>query len=114
MFLFFVLALVIVSCMEIQFSEGRQLKSGKNADHKDDLFQVSTGLEKMFRRILNNNAHFFERTSPGNSPGVGHHLPGQKDDYKGRHRYVLNEGYDDSFRPTTPGNSPGIGHSKHD
>lgn len=30
------------------------------------------------------------------------------------HRYMLDEGYTDAFRPTNPGHSPGIGHSKHD
>ncbi|KAL6993718.1 hypothetical protein U1Q18_011831 [Sarracenia purpurea var. burkii] len=59
----------------------------------------------------------FRSTTPGNSPGVGHSFPGQKDhtqkNAQNKSAYFSHsvEGDINDFKPTGPGHSPGIGHS---
>ncbi|KAF8024910.1 hypothetical protein BT93_F1914 [Corymbia citriodora subsp. variegata] len=56
----------------------------------------------------------FRPTKLGNSPGVGHSIPREKDgksiEMDGGDRHVLTASRND-FRPTDPGHSPGVGHS---
>ncbi|KAF8012441.1 hypothetical protein BT93_I0564 [Corymbia citriodora subsp. variegata] len=56
----------------------------------------------------------FLPTKLGNSPGVGHSFPREKDgksiETDGGDRHVVTASRND-FRPTDPGHSPGVGHS---
>ncbi|KAK6116254.1 hypothetical protein DH2020_050050 [Rehmannia glutinosa] len=113
--LFFLLALM--ACLNIQFSEGRQLKSMHNAQvtgQKKGLPPMTPTQNHEFSSSDVSNKDAYQPTTPGNSPGIGHSFAGQKDNMQPKRVRVLDEGYTDSFRPTTPGHSPGIGHSKHD
>lgn len=60
----------------------------------------------------------FRPTTPGNSPGVGHHA--QENKYMKAKIVVhspevkvyVTEGTPNGFKPTDPGHSPGVGHSQ--
>ncbi|CAH9148786.1 unnamed protein product [Cuscuta epithymum] len=64
----------------------------------------------------------FRPTTPGNSPGVGHHrvaptLISNNDEIPPGSPYRPTSGggassHVDTFQPTTPGNSPGVGHHR--
>lgn len=55
----------------------------------------------------------FRPTTPGNSPGVGHHFVEGSGTAAGGRSVHYVKGLKDDFRPTTPGHSPGIGHALH-
>ncbi|CAK9315237.1 unnamed protein product [Citrullus colocynthis] len=54
----------------------------------------------------------FRPTTPGNSPGVGHHSV-RRSGTVAATAAASQEGLKDDFRPTAPGHSPGIGHVLH-
>ncbi|KAL5557039.1 hypothetical protein UlMin_039275 [Ulmus minor] len=80
----------------------RQVKPSKN--NQEQLNKIEAA----------KSVNAFRPTTPGSSPGVGHHsfgeqhfITGTKDDYGNSSEVVFHK---DDFRPTTPGNSPGVGH----
>ncbi|KAL5557040.1 hypothetical protein UlMin_039276 [Ulmus minor] len=101
--------LVLFAFHEILSVHGiRQLKSLQNSqEHTNKVEAAKEGSLNAFRP-----------TTPGSSPGVGHHsfgkqhfITGTKDSYGDSAEVVFHK---DAFRPTTPGSSPGVGHRSFD
>lgn len=106
----FIFLLALTACLEIQFSQARQLK--ENA-HNKNLQPIPSKELSSSDASHSREENGFQPTTPGNSPGVGHSFAGQK------RNYAQSEGQDfdsvkgktDGFQPTTPGHSPGVGHA---
>ncbi|CAI9758792.1 unnamed protein product [Fraxinus pennsylvanica] len=105
-------------CLQLSLTEARQLKS-LNKQEKHDFpatFPANSSPQIVGRKhvpwptnqkqeIVSSDArgvNDFRPTAPGNSPGIGHSFPSEKDNVHAK---------TDDFRPTGPGHSPGIGHS---
>ena len=105
--------LAVIACHETLFTEGRDLKSKKEASPPVETTQ-NLGFSSSAAVFKDD----FRPTTPGNSPGVGHSFAGHYDtDTKPKalenapgvgHSVAGNT---DDFRPTMPGHSPGVGHS---
>ncbi|KAI3452041.1 hypothetical protein Pfo_008706 [Paulownia fortunei] len=100
--------LALTACLEIQFAEGRQLKSMK--EHNLSPVKIETGPQNHAKQAVNfeqspgyhkNNLLVTgqKKVSPPVTPTQSHELSSSDESHK------------DAFQPTTPGNSPGIGHS---
>ncbi|KAL0343658.1 UNVERIFIED_CONTAM: hypothetical protein Sangu_1253200 [Sesamum angustifolium] len=105
----FLFLLALTACLEIQFSEARQIKAIK----KQELSPVKTetGLQHYSKQAIkveqgvgsqkdNLQVTGQRKFSPPMIPPPSHESISSDDVY-----------HSDSFQPTTPGNSPGIGHS---
>ncbi|KAA0045832.1 uncharacterized protein E5676_scaffold123G00110 [Cucumis melo var. makuwa] len=92
--------------------QGRPLKP-----HTSSHIPSHSSLGDGFRESNVGSKDDFRPTTPGNSPGVGHHSvqrSGTMAAIASNNQLVHNtEGLKDDFRPTAPGHSPGIGHVLH-
>ncbi|GMP31522.1 hypothetical protein CsSME_00005697 [Camellia sinensis var. sinensis] len=101
----FVILLSLISCNEILFSEGRQLKPIQDENESAAASQ-------------NNEGHrgngYYPQAPPHatHAPIIDHSITGKKytvDQSPGFDG--IDAGHEDDFRPTMPGNSPGVGHA---
>ncbi|CAI9766831.1 unnamed protein product [Fraxinus pennsylvanica] len=106
----FVLLLAAIGCLEIAFSEGRQLNTFKKQkqiflQNKGDYeFSLSSTSDEAY-----NYVNDFRPTNPGHSPGIGHRF--EAENYVAQPKTWPSGKNTDDFRPTKPGPSPGVGHS---
>ncbi|CAL5371080.1 unnamed protein product [Camellia sinensis] len=111
----FVILLSLISCNEILFSEGRQLKPMEKEVYNSISIQEEN---ESAAASQNNEGHrgngYYPQAPPHAThvPIIDHSITGKK--------YTVDQspGFDgidarheDDFRPTMPGNSPGVGHA---
>ncbi|CAI9766832.1 unnamed protein product [Fraxinus pennsylvanica] len=108
----FVLLLAAIACLEIAFSEGRQLNAFKKQKQN---FPQSKGNHEFSLSSTSDEAYNyvndFRPTNPGNSPGIGHRFEAENDVAQPKTPPFASGKNTDDFRPTKPGHSPGVGHS---
>ncbi|KAG8384399.1 hypothetical protein BUALT_Bualt04G0114000 [Buddleja alternifolia] len=122
----FLILLSLTACLELQFTEGRQLKVEKENELSSvniDTAVVNQAKKKISPPITPTQSHEFSTsdvsrtdaftpTTPGNSPGIGHSFAVQKHNMQTNVQdFSTVAGETDGTQHTTPGHSPGIGHS---
>ncbi|CAA3030278.1 Hypothetical predicted protein [Olea europaea subsp. europaea] len=108
----FALLLAAIACLEISFSEGRQLNAFKK---QEQIFPQNKGNNEFGLSStsdeVDNYVNDFRPTNPGNSPGIGHRFEAENDVAQPKTLSFASGKNTDDFRPTKPGHSPGVGHS---
>lgn len=109
---YFVIFLALVACNNSLLTHARPIKpmnqhSSQNTGNVVADFEVSGATD----------ANAFRPTTPGNSPGVGHHFAVEDNNMKAmgvvQNQVVevsATERSESGFKPTNPGHSPGVGH----
>ncbi|KAG8384401.1 hypothetical protein BUALT_Bualt04G0114200 [Buddleja alternifolia] len=122
----FLILLSLTACLELQFTEGRQLKVEKENELSSVNIDTgnSPGIGHSFavqKHDMQTNVQDFstvagetdgtQHTTPGHSPGIGHSFAVQKHMQTNVQDFSTVAGKTDGTQHTTPGHSPGIGHS---
>ncbi|XP_020551996.1 uncharacterized protein LOC110012473 [Sesamum indicum] len=133
-FHFLILAVLLINvCLEIQFTQGRQLKQHHDFGsvqilqstephqvHARNLEQQSAGSQKHEKMIFPSESREFSRGSKefepeatGNSPGIGHSHVGEKDNTGTikMQEFSTTSVAADGHVKEPAGHSPGVGHS---
>ncbi|KAL0377731.1 UNVERIFIED_CONTAM: hypothetical protein Sradi_3078600 [Sesamum radiatum] len=111
----FLFLLALTACLEIQFSEARQLKAIK--EQESSPVKTETGLQHYAKQAIKVEQSVGSRKE--NLQVTGQRKISPPMIPPPSHEFISSDvSRSDSFQPTTPGNSPGIGHSftgkKHD